>query len=131
MFKLAVVTPEQIVYEDKVSSIIAPGSEGYLGIMSNHAPIITALQAGKLTIKDSKGQEIVLAVSSGFLENSNNETTILADAAEFPDDINLERAREAAERAKQRLRDKSGNIDFGRARRAYERARNRIHIASK
>jgi F-type H+-transporting ATPase subunit epsilon len=130
MFKLSVVTPEKIVYEDQVTSIIAPGSEGYLGIMSNHAPIITALQPGKLSIKDSGGKEITIAVSSGFLENSNNETTILADSAEFPDEINLERAKEALERSRQRIRDKSGNIDLGRARSAYERARNRIKIAS-
>jgi len=130
MFRLAIVTKEKIVYEDDVVSIIAPGSVGYLGIMTSHAPIITSLKPGKLTVKDKTGSEINLAVSGGFLENSNNICTILADSAEFAAEIDLERARAALERAKQRLRDKAGNIDAPRARAAYERAKNRLRIAS-
>jgi F-type H+-transporting ATPase subunit epsilon len=81
MFRLSVVTPERVIYEENVASIIAPGEVGYLGIMSNHAPIITSLKPGKLTVKDGSGKEINLAVSGGFLENSSNTCTILADSA--------------------------------------------------
>ncbi len=130
MFRLAVVTKEKIVYEDDVVSIIAPGSVGYLGIMTSHAPIITSLKPGKLTVKDKTGTEINLALSGGFLENSNNICTILADSAEFAAEIDLERAKGALDRARQRLRDKAGNIDADRARAAYDRARNRLRIAS-
>jgi len=129
MFKLAVVTPEKIVYEEEVVSIIAPGEVGYLGIMSNHAPIITSLVPGKLTVKDDKGEEIKLALSGGFLENSGNVCTILADAAEFADDIDLERAKESLERARKRIRDDAGEIDAPRAEAAYRRARNRLKVA--
>ncbi len=128
MFRLSIVTTEKIVYEDDVSSIIAPGSVGYLGIMSNHAPIITSLKPGKLTVKDGSGSEILLAVTGGFLENSANKCTILADAAEFSDDIDLERAQGALERARQRVRDAAGTIDLPRARAALERAKTRINV---
>jgi len=131
MFKLSVVTPERVFYEDDVASIVAPGTVGYLGILSNHAPIITSLKPGKLTIKDGSGNEITLAVSGGFLENSGNRCTILADSAEFAADIDLERAKDALARAKQRIQDRAGNIDAGRAQSAYERAKNRLTIAKK
>jgi F-type H+-transporting ATPase subunit epsilon len=131
MYRLSVVTPERIVYEEDVVSIIAPGEVGYLGIMTSHAPIITSLQPGKLTVKDVSGNEINFAVSGGFLENSNNVCTVLADSAEFADDIDLERARESLERAKQRVRNAAGEIDAPRAQEAYERAKNRLKVASK
>lgn len=130
MYRLSIVTTEKIIYEDDVESIVAPGTVGYLGILSNHAPIITSLKPGKLAIRDAAGKEISVAVSGGFLENSANRCTILADAAEFADGIDLERAREALERARKRLRDAAGNIDVPRARAACERAKNRISIAS-
>lgn len=129
MYKLSIVTTERIVYEDNVASIIAPGSVGYLGILTNHAPIITSLMPGKLTVKDSSGKEILFAITGGFLENSGNICSILADAAEFASDIDLERAKSALERARQRIRDAAGNIDIPRARSAYERARARIDVA--
>lgn len=131
MFTLSIVTTEEIIYEDNVASIVAPGSVGYLGILSNHAPIITSLKPGKLTVKDHEGQEIRFAVSGGFLENSANTCTILADSAEFADKIDLDRARQALDRARQRLRDRAGNIDIPRAQAAYERAKNRMTIASR
>lgn len=131
MYRLAVVTPEKIIYEDDVKSLIAPGTDGYLGILSHHAPIITSLKPGKLTIKDSSGQEINFAVSGGFLENSGNRCTILADSAEFADEIDLKRAQESLERARQRIYDRAGEIDTGRAQEALDRAKNRVSLAKK
>ncbi len=131
MFRLSVVTPERVIYEENVVSIIAPGEVGYLGIMSNHAPIITSLKPGKLTVKDGSGKEINLALSGGFLENSKNTCTILADSAEFAEQIDLDRARESLKRAKQRISDAAGDIDLPRARAAYQRAKNRLTILSR
>jgi F-type H+-transporting ATPase subunit epsilon len=130
MFRLSVVTPEKIVYDDDVASIVAPGSVGYLGILSNHAPIITSLVPGKLTIKDHDGQEITMAVSGGFLENSSNTCTILADAAEFAHQIDIDRAQRARERALERIRNAAGNIDIPRAQASYARAHNRVTIGT-
>jgi len=130
MFKLSVVTTERIIYEDEVASVIAPGSVGYLGILSDHAPIITSLMPGKLTVKDATGRVIRFAVTGGFLENSANNCTILADAAEFSTEIDLDRAKAALERAHQRLRNAAGDIDIPRARAAHDRAKARLSVAT-
>jgi len=129
MFRLSIVTPEKTVYEDEINSLIAPGTVGYLGIMSNHAPLITSLQPGKFSFKDKDGKEIKMAISGGFLENSHNHCTILADSAEFASDIDLERASESLKRAERRLKASGGEIDLGRAREAYDRAKNRLKVA--
>ena len=129
MFLLSIVTPGKIFYEEEVSSLIAPGVEGYLGVLTDHAPLITSLVPGKLTVKkDSKNTEVILAISGGFLEVLKNKVVILADAVEFDGEIDLERAKKALERANQRLKSKEKEIDIPRALAAFKRAQNRIAI---
>jgi F-type H+-transporting ATPase subunit epsilon len=130
MFNLSIVTPEKIFYENEVSSLVAPGIEGYLGILTDHAPLITAITPGKVTIKENSQEEIILSVTEGFLEVSANTATLLVDAVEYASDIDADRAKEAMERARKRLTDKAGDIDIPRARKAAERAKSRIKIAS-
>ena len=130
MFNLTVVTPEKIFYEGDVASVIVPGSEGYLGTLTDHAPLITAIIPGKVTLKDESQEEIEMAVSFGFFEISNNKATLLIDSVEFVSDIDLERSREALRRSRQRLSNKAGNIDIPRARRALAKAQNRLRIAA-
>jgi F-type H+-transporting ATPase subunit epsilon len=129
MFNLAIVTPEKIFYEGEVASLTVPGSEGYLGTLTDHAPLITAITPGKATLKDKSQQVIEMAVSYGFFEISNNKATLLVDSAEYATDIDLERAKQALERAKQRLVNDAGDIDIPRARRALEKAKNRLRVA--
>ncbi len=131
MYLLNIVTPESIFYEGEVSSLIAPGSEGYLGVLTNHAPLITGLVPGKLTVKDESNQEVNFAISAGFMEVFKNQVTILADSVEFVKDIDIERARKALQRAKQRLRSKEKEIDIPRAVAAMKRAENRIYLYEK
>ncbi len=128
MFLLSIVTPEKTLYEEEVSSVIAPGIEGYLGILTDHAPLITALVPGKITVKNSSHVEIVMAVSGGFLEVLKNKVVILADAVEFAKDVDLERAKKALDRAKQRIKSKEKDIDIPRALAAFKRAQNRIAV---
>lgn len=128
MYTLTIVTPEEVIFEDEVVSIVAPGSEGYLGILTDHAPLITALVPGKLTVKDKGGGESVFSLSGGFLEVSNNVASVLADAVEPEEKIDVERARQALERAKERLQTKSQEIDVARAQAALSRALNRIKV---
>ncbi len=130
MFNLSIVTPEKIFYEDEVASLIAPGIEGYLGILTDHAPLITAITPGKVTVKDNSQEEIILSVTNGFLEVSANTATLLVDAVEYASEIDADRAKEALERARKRMADEAGNIDIPRARKAIDRAKNRIKIAS-
>jgi F-type H+-transporting ATPase subunit epsilon len=128
MYQLSIVTPEKKFYEDQVNSIIAPGSLGYLGILTDHAPLITELVPGKLTLKDTKSQEKIFAISGGFLEVLKNNVTILADSIETVEDIDLGRDESALKRAKERLKSKDEEIDKPRAEFALTRALNRIKI---
>lgn len=130
MFKLSVVTPEKVVFEQDVRSIVAPGSEGYLGLLTYHAPLITALSPGKLTVTDNAGNEVDYSVTGGFLEVSGNVATVLADAIEAPDGIDVERARRAEQRARERLsRRADSDIDEIRAEASLARALNRQKMA--
>jgi F-type H+-transporting ATPase subunit epsilon len=132
LFKLSVVTPEKTVFEMDVRSIIAPGSEGYLGILSNHAPLITALKPGILSVNDESGNETFYSISGGFLEVSGNIATILADAIESINEIDLERAEESLKRARERLLHAAElHIDTERVYASLERARNRLKLAKR
>ena len=130
MFKLSAVTPEKVVFEQDAISLVAPGIEGYLGVLTNHAPLITPLTSGRLEIKDADGKQTEYFVSGGFLEVSNNIATILADAIEKPDEIDLDRAKEAEQRARERLTHRADpEIDTARAEAALKRALMRQRMA--
>lgn len=81
-FALSVLTPTKKVIDESVQSIVVPGSEGYLGVLANHAPLITALQPGTLTVRDAAGQEREYHVTGGFFEVSSNRAILLADSIE-------------------------------------------------
>lgn len=121
MFKLSAVTPEKIAFEKDVTSIVAPGMVGYLGVLTNHAPLITPLVPGRLDVRDSSGQRFEYFITGGFLEVSKNVATILADAIEKPEEIDIERAKAAERRARERLAKRTG-IDEARAEAALKRA---------
>ncbi|MBN1318775.1 MAG: F0F1 ATP synthase subunit epsilon [Anaerolineales bacterium] len=94
-----IVTQERVVYDQSVDMVIAPGSEGELGILPNHVPLLTALHAGELRIK-REGEEESFAISGGFMEVQPDHVTVLASTAEHADEIDIERANAARERAK-------------------------------
>ncbi len=137
-FTFRLVTPQRLVVEDQVVALQIPGSEGYLGVLANHAPLITALRPGKLDVRDVRGAVRSYAVSGGFLEVSANRATVLADSAERADEIDRARAEASLRRAEERLRGSppgggpgdANGVDRERARRALERARNRLAIAT-
>jgi F-type H+-transporting ATPase subunit epsilon len=128
-YRLTVLTQEKAVLDEPVLSIIAPGTEGYLGVLRDHAPLVTQLMPGKFTVKDLNGVETVYAVSGGFLEVNHNVATFLAEALELCTDIDLSRAEQAARRARERLAARSADVDASRAEMALKRAMNRMKIA--
>ncbi len=81
-FTLTVLTPERSVFEGTVEYVEVPGSEGYLGVLANHAALVTALTTGTLTLRKPGGEVETFAVSGGFFEVSHNQATVLADAVE-------------------------------------------------
>jgi F-type H+-transporting ATPase subunit epsilon len=129
-FQLTVLTPVRTLLDERVDSLVAPGSEGYLGVLANHAPLLTALIPGKLTVRLAGGATRIFALSGGFLEVSANRATILADAMEEPGEIDLDRARRAAGRARERLHDMQAKWDMARAEAALARALNRVKVAT-
>ncbi len=130
-FTLELVTPERVVYRGEVNVLTVPGSEGSLQVLRNHAPLLTALEIGRIRIRDAKSAEIDYATSGGFLEVRNNLVTILAETAERADEIDAERSRRAKERAESRLHIGQHDVDYDRARGALQRAVNRINISGK
>lgn len=82
MFHLFVADPEKVVFDGQVRSLIAPGSEGYLEILTNHAALVTALQEGKVVVNGEDGDNRSWTISGGFLEVFRNEVTLLADVIE-------------------------------------------------
>ena len=128
LFKLTMHTPESTVLDEDVISVTAPGSEGYLGVLAHHAPLITGLVPGKLTIRQADGKLDIFAVSGGFLEVADNHATLLADACENVDDIDLARAKEAEKRARRRLEASEDHVNTVRAEAALERAINRVRV---
>lgn len=79
MYHLSIVTPEEIVFEGEVISLIAPGTVGYLEVLSHHAPLITILQKGKVTITDANKQKKEWHITGGALEVSENKASVLVD----------------------------------------------------
>ena len=128
--RFEIVTAERVVYSDDVDIVIAPGIEGQLGILPNHAPLLTMLQPGELLVR-REGEETSMFVSGGFLEVMQNRVTVLADVAERAEEIDIARAEEAKRRAEERLRQRPAEMDFAAAEAALRRALARIKIAER
>lgn len=126
--KLDIVTPERLAYSDEVNMIIARATDGDLGILPGHAPLIAGLQVAPLRLLKDEGEEQI-AICSGFLEVQSDKVTILAACAELPGEIDVKRAQAAKERAESRLRSAGEDIDIARAEMALKRALLRLSIA--
>ena len=128
---LEVITPERKVYEDDVDMVIAPGSEGYLGILPHHAPLLTALGPGEFRVKKGAAEE-VLAVFGGFMDVRGDRVTVLTEAAEHVEEIDVQRAQQARERAQAALQaGPMSAADEQRARAALQRALVRVHVSER
>jgi F-type H+-transporting ATPase subunit epsilon len=129
-FYLSVVAPDGQVFGKDIEFVVVPGQEGELGILPNHAKLITALKPG--VVRYTENDKVYkIAVSGGFMEVADNKAIILADAAETADTIDVERAKRAKERAEKRLREKSPEVDILRAEMALKRAIARLQAVEK
>ena len=130
VFQLEIVTPEKRVVDTAATAAQIPGKNGYLGVLPGHAPLITELAIGEITFRSDSGEQR-LAVASGFAEVLPDKVTVLAETAERPEEINVERARKAKEHAEQWLAGAQTEGDVERALDALHRAEVRLRVAGK
>lgn len=128
-FLLSVVAPDKIVFEDRVTSLVAPGVEGYFGVQAGHVPLIAALRPGLLEYTDTNNQRHYVYVGGGFVQVRGDQTTILADEAERARDIDIARAENTLENARRALRGESSGLTSEDAINEVERAMNRLKAA--
>ncbi|MGZ6338763.1 MAG: F0F1 ATP synthase subunit epsilon [Candidatus Limnocylindrales bacterium] len=128
---LEIVTPERLAYRGEVDEVVLPGSEGQLGVLPHHAPLISMLGLGELRIKRG-GQEESFAIVGGFLQVRPDKVVVLAETADLAADIDLERAERARREAERVI--EAGFVesaDLAQARAALQHALLRIRVAER
>jgi F-type H+-transporting ATPase subunit epsilon len=126
---LEVITPERKVYEEDVDMVVAPASDGYVGILPHHTPLFTTLGPGEFKVKRG-GVEEILAVFGGFMDVRSDRVVVLTDAAEHAEEIDATRAQQARDRAQQVLAAGAASAaDEQRARAELQRALVRLRVS--
>lgn len=125
-----VITAERVVFQDDVDMVVAPGSEGQLGILPHHAPLMTSLTFGELILQRAGREDEFIAIGGGFMEVGPDCVTVLADSAERAEEIDEARAEEARRRAEDTMAQKKREeVDFARAEAALRRSMIRLKVA--
>lgn len=119
---LCIVSPEKSLLETEVNSVQIPGADGMFGVLPRHAPLVSLMATGLLSADATNGDKIEMVIHDGFAEVSGEAVVILSRSAENVADIDVERAQQAAKRAKERLRSKDSAVDIARADAALRRA---------
>jgi len=128
---LEIITPSKCAFAGEIESLTVPGTKGSFQVLYNHAPILSSIEIGKIKIVDKNKKEIEFATSGGTVEVLNNKILLLAESVETKDEIDINRAQAAFERAKERLANKTKETDIPRAEGALARAANRLKVAGK
>ena len=128
IFKVQIITPDRIFYEGESNFIEFTTVAGEIGVYANHIPMTTVLAPGVVTIHNGE-EEVVAAVHAGIAEILGDKVTLLAEIAEWPDEIDVNRAEAAKDRAEGRIANKTADIDVARAEFALRKALIRIDVA--
>jgi F-type H+-transporting ATPase subunit epsilon len=128
---LEIVTPAKSYFKGAIKSVIVPGTAGSFQVLVNHAPLISTLDVGVISIELPDGLRKHYTTGGGTIEVNNNNILILADSIELFEEIDVERARRAAERSRQRLAERDKSTDLERAEKALKRAMNRLKAVEK
>ena len=129
-FSLEIISPERTFYKGEVNFLELTTSEGEVGIYKNHIPMTNVIVPGIVTIHEADGVKEA-AVHSGFMVILQDSVKIMAEVAEWPDEIDENRANEAKLRAERRLKDKGSGIDVARAEAALKRSLTRLNLVGK
>ena len=127
LFKLRIITPDRVFYEGEASMVEFNTTEGEIGVYRKHVPTTVIISPGILTITEAEGTK-ESALHAGFAEILQDEVVILAEVIEWPEEIDIDRAEAAKERAEERLRSKTPETDLLRAETALQRSLARIHV---
>lgn len=130
VFKLKIISPDRVFYEGDVTMVELKTSEGEIGVYKDHIPLTTILVPGIVKITEPEGIKLA-ALYSGFVEILKDKVTVLAEVAEWPDEIDINRASDAKIRAERRLNDHETGVDEIRAEMALRRALTRIELGGK
>ena len=128
-FTLSVVAPDRSVAEDQIVSVVAPGAEGYFGVLAGHVPLIAALKPGILEYQDVHGQRHFIYAGGGFAEVTASRVTVLADEAARAQDIDVSEAERRLDDARNVLRGGPGSVDTEHAILELDRAIARLRAA--
>ncbi len=127
-FQFEILTLQREFLREEARFVIAPGQEGVFEILTGHAPFVFALKPGPLRMRLPEGKDVHVAIGTGFLIVQKESVTVLTRSAERPEEIDIERAARAKQRAEERLQ-KREDVDFSRAQAALERAIARLKVA--
>jgi len=128
-FQLDIVTPEKTVYSGEIEHFQAPGVDGSFGVLAKHQPMLAALATGRVGFREADGTERTLCIGGGFANVSGDGATVLAETAEFGEEVDVERAQAARDRAQERLDNRDGEVDADRAQAALARAFWRLRVS--
>ena len=125
--RLEIVTAERILFEGEVDVVVVPGADGEIGVLPKHAALMTVLQPGELRYRTGDSEE-QFVVTGGFVDVRGDRVSVLADAAEHIDEIDMARVEEAIARAQERIAEQRGDVDLERALSSLRRARVRLNV---
>ena len=124
------VTPDRAIVREQVDEVQIPGTQGYLGVLPGHTPLLTTLQVGELWFLQG-GEKCFVSIAFGFAEVLPDRVTILAQIAERAEEVDVSRAEQAQHRARERLSKAETDVDYARARIALMKSLIRLQVASK
>ena len=129
-FNLQIISPTRVFFDEAVDMVEMRTTEGEIGVLAGHIPLTAILEPGELTIHQS-GKNRIAAMLDGFVEIRKDKVTILAEACEWPEEIDINRAREARDRAERRIKSNDSNVNMSRAELALKKSLIRIGLAGK
>ncbi len=127
-FLLEVVTPDRKFFTEEVQMVIIKTPDGEMGILKDHTPMVVAVAIGPIRIQKD-GEWLEAVISEGFMEIKQDKTVILVDTAEWPNEIDINRARAAKERAEERLQRQLSQVEYTRSRAALAKAMARLKVS--
>jgi F-type H+-transporting ATPase subunit epsilon len=129
-FNLEIATPERNFYNDDIEMVVVRTPQGEMGVLPGHEPMVVAIDIGPVRIKKD-GQWVEAVLTSGFMEATPERVVILCDTAEWPDEIDVNRAKSAKERAEERLNHKQTKLDYIKSQAALSRAMARLQVKNR